>query len=47
MFTKNELTDLIWTKLLKIMFFGRKDTLTQMGWFFGMVWEFCSLVTLL
>jgi len=27
MFTKKELTDLICTKLLKIMFFGRKDTL--------------------
>jgi len=47
MFTKNELTDLIWRKLLKIMFFGRKDTLRQLGWFFGTVWEFCWLVTLL
>jgi len=44
MFTKNELTDLIWRKLLKIMFFGRKDTLRQLGWFFGTVWEFCWLV---
>jgi len=31
MFAKNELTDLIWTKLLKMVFFGRKDTLRQLG----------------
>jgi len=31
MFTKNELTDLIRTKLLKIMFFDRKDTFRQLG----------------
>jgi len=26
---------------------GRKDRLRQLGWFFGTVWEFCWLVTLL
>jgi len=45
-FTKNEQTGLIWTKFLKIMFFGRKDTLRHLGWFLGTVWEFCCLVTL-
>jgi len=48
MFTKNDLTDLIWTKLLKIMFLvERTHWDTVVGLIFGTVWQFCWLVTLL
>jgi len=46
MFTKNELTELIWTNCWKFCFLVEGHT-WKLDWFFGTVWEFCWLVTLL
>jgi len=43
MFTKNELTDLIWTKSLKITFLVERTHWESWVEFCERVWEFCRL----